>query len=166
MLPLCIDLRYPHHILKSPHVLKTCGKHWNVAAVVREFMFCKVMVWKGYFCNWLRKNDRPWQVPPLNYHKILNPPFCPPTRILIKKVPPLTSSMKFWSPHFYKRWGRKRCGKSERNKRAGSCILAVKRKGEFECICQKRKICVVSERSGSCILNIFIRSMFKTWNTM
>ena len=25
-------------------------------ATVREFMFCKVRVWKGYFCNWLRKN--------------------------------------------------------------------------------------------------------------
>ena len=58
-------------------------------ATVREFMFCKVRVWKGYFCNWLRKN---WPTltssPPLNYHKILNSPlFVPPTRIFF--FPPL-----------------------------------------------------------------------------
>ena len=56
--------------------------------------------------------------------------------------------MRFW---------RKPCGKTERNKRAGSCILAVKMVGEFDCICYKRKICVVSEESGSCILNIFYK---------
>ena len=75
------------------------------------------------------------------------------------------SCMKFWLPHPPLQKGgvaRKLCGKVERNKRAGSCILAIKRVGEFECICQKRKIYVVPERSGGCILNIFIRSMLKT----
>ena len=108
--------------------------------------------------------------PRLTATKYWIPPFCPPpTKISIKKKK-FPHKRFLWSfgpsPLFTKGEGRKLCGKTERNERAGSCILAVKRKGEFECICQKRKICVVSERSGSCILNIFIRSMFKTRNTM
>ena len=51
------------------------------------------------------------------------------------------SSMKFWLPLPVLQRGqegegsRKLCGKTENNKRAGSCILAIKRKWEFECIC-------------------------------
>ena len=54
-------------------------------------MFCKVMVWKGYFCNWLRKN---W-LTLTSFHQWtttkhwIPPPFVPPTRIS-EKIFPLT----------------------------------------------------------------------------
>ena len=60
-------------------------------ATVREFMFCKVRVWKGYFCNWLRKN---W-LTLTSFHQWtttkhwIPPPFVPPTRIS-EKIFPLT----------------------------------------------------------------------------
>ena len=64
----------------------------HVTATVREFMFCKVRVQKAYFCNWLRKN---WptliKFPPLNYHKILNPPF----------LFPLLEFQNKKSPHYH-----------------------------------------------------------------
>ena len=54
-------------------------------ATVREFMFCKVRVWKGYFCNWLRKN---WPTlassphlttfPQLNMSRLKSCPPCQP----------------------------------------------------------------------------------------
>ena len=45
---------------------------------------------KVIFATHEEKIDQPRQVPPLNYHKTLNPPhFCPPTKIS-EKIPPLT----------------------------------------------------------------------------
>ena len=62
-------------------------------ATVREFMFCKVRVWKGYFWNWLRKNwptltSSPTELP----QNIESPRFVPPFTLLEfqKKCPPLT----------------------------------------------------------------------------
>ena len=160
---------------KKQEKYKECGsiddQSWHLT--VRECgSNCKRMyVLERLFLQLIKENlTKLDKFPPLYCHKILNPTFLsPPTKISIKKKK-FPHKRFLWSfgpsPLFTKGEGRKLCGKTERNERAGSCILAVKRKGEFECICQKRKICVVSERSGSCILNIFIRSMFKTRNTM
>ena len=54
---------------------------WSIMTwQLREFMFCKVRVWRGYFCNWLRKN---WPV--LTKTELLqnieSPLFVPPTTI-------------------------------------------------------------------------------------
>ena len=64
-------------------------------------MFFKMKVWKGCFCNWLRKN---WPTlksyHPLNSHKILNPLFLFP--LLQKKISPTCVIWNLGSPPFTK----------------------------------------------------------------
>ena len=75
-------------------------------ATVREFMFCKVRVWKGYFCNWLRKN---WPTltsyPHWTTAKYRIPPFCPPYQNFKKNLPLNLSHLKSWFTPFQR--GRK-----------------------------------------------------------
>ena len=79
-----------------------------MTATARESVFCKVRIWKVYFCNWLRKNwptlTSPTPSPPKNYHKILNPPFLFPLLEFQKTPPPPPPPpinmlrLKSWSP--------------------------------------------------------------------
>ena len=72
----------------------------NIATVI-EFIFCKMRVWKGYFCNWFRKN---WPTLTSSPHwtttKYWILPFLvPPTRISEKIPPPINMSrLKSWFP--------------------------------------------------------------------
>ena len=64
----------------------------SVTSTVPEFMFCKVRVWKGYFCYWLREN---WPTLTSSAHRTttkfwIPPFFVPATRISRKILPPLT----------------------------------------------------------------------------
>ena len=90
----------PHHIMWINH---------NIATV-REFMFCKVRVWKGYFCNWLRKN---WPTltsfPHWTTARYWIPPFLLALLEFQKNFSPINMSrLKSWSPPpLFKGEGRK-----------------------------------------------------------
>ena len=69
----------------------------NIATVI-EFIFCKMRVWKGYFCNWFRKN---WPTLTSSPHwtttKYWILPFLvPPTRIS-EKIPPPPLTCLVWN---------------------------------------------------------------------
>ena len=74
--------------------IKNVDHMWSIdIATVREFMFCKVKVWKDYFWNWLRKH---WPTLTNSPHhwtiiKYCIPLFVPPTRIS-EKIPPINMS--------------------------------------------------------------------------
>ena len=72
----------------------------NVATTIREFIFCKVRVWKGYFCNWLRKN---WPTltsfPHWTTARYWIPPFLFALLEFQKIFSPINMSrLKSWSP--------------------------------------------------------------------
>ena len=72
------------------------------------------------------------------------------------------SCMKFWLPHsLYKGEGGDYVAKQKEINKLVAVSWPLRWWGSLSASVKKGKS-VVPERSGSCILNIFIRSMFKT----